>query len=405
MRVAHVITRMIVGGAQENTLYSVDGLARLGYDVCLITGPETGTEGNLLTKGDYDFPVLYVPSLVRAVNPWADSRAAGELYRLFRRLRPDVVHTHSSKAGVLGRVAGRAARVPLLVHTLHSLVFHDYQPKSLNFAYRSTKRLLSPITDHYISVSDNIRVRAIAAGIGSPGRHSTIRSGFATREFVAQLLPPAEARQRLGLPVTGRVIVGVVSRLFPMKGHLDIIEAATRLVRRRPEVLFAFVGSGPMLEELRVLVERRGLTDHVRFLGRIDPSEIPVAFSAFDILAHASLREGLARVLPQAAIAGLPIVCYDLDGSAEVVTDGLNGFLVRARDHDMFAERLEQLVVDEELRHRFGAAAPGDIATEFSIDKMVSDLDALYQRLAAVRPVASAHAGLAPAAGAGPATS
>ncbi len=382
MRVAHVITRMIVGGAQENTLYSVEGLARLGYDVSLVTGPETGAEGDLLAGRQLEFPVVYVPNLVRSVNPVADSRALLDLHRLLRRIQPDLVHTHSSKAGVLGRVAARAAGVPIVVHTLHSLVFHDYQPRPLNFAYRSTKRLLSPLTHHYVSVSDNIRERAVAAGIGPRARHSTIRSGFATDEFVARLLPRAEARRRLGLPEDGRVVIGVVSRLFPMKGHLDIIEAASRLVPRRPDVLFAFVGSGPMLDDLRDLVGRRQLADHVRFVGRVDPSEVPVAFSSFDILAHASLREGLARVLPQGALAGLPIVCYDLDGSSEVVSDGVNGFLVRAQDHDAFADRLEALVVDEDLRRRFGAAAPGTIATDFSIETMVHDLDALYSRLA-----------------------
>lgn len=389
---------MIVGGAQENTLYSVDGLSRMGHDVSLITGPETGAEGNLLSGRNYDFPIVYVPNLIRAVNPVADSRAVVELYTLLRRIRPQVVHTHSSKAGVLGRIAARAAGVPIVVHTLHGLVFHDYQPKPLNVAYRSTKRLLSPLTHHYVSVSDNIRERAIAAKIGSPARHSTIRSGFATHDFVERLLPRPEAQQRLGLPVTGRVVVGVVSRLFPLKGHLDIIEAATRLVPRRPEVLFAFVGSGPMLDELRDIVDRRGLGEHVRFLGRIDPTEIATAFSAFDILAHASLREGLARVLPQAALAGLPIVCYDLDGSSEVVTDGVNGFLVRAQDYDGLADRLEALVVDEDLRRRFGEVAPGEIAAEFSIEKMVHDLDALYRRLAAdARALAEKVAGEAPA--------
>ncbi len=393
MRVAHIITRMIVGGAQENTLYSVQGLARMGYDVSLITGRETGAEGNLLTHPRYDFPIIYLQGLVRAINPRADSRAVVELCSVLRRLKPHVVHTHSSKAGVLGRVAARAAGVPIVVHTLHSLVFHDYQPKSLNLAYRSTKRLMSPLTDHYVSVSDNIRNRAIAARIGTPERHSTIRSGFATADFVAQLVPRTEARQRLGLPVAGRVIVGVVSRLFPLKGHLDMIEAASRVVPRRPEVLFAFVGSGPMLDELQAVVKRRRLTEHVRFLGRIDPSEIPVAFSAFDILAHASLREGLARVLPQGALAGLPIVCYDLDGSPEVVSDGVNGFLVPPQDYDTFASRLEALVVDEQLRRRFGEAAPGTIANDFSIEKMVQDLHELYQRLARQPRGASRQAG------------
>ncbi len=383
MKVAHVITRMIVGGAQENTLYSVQGLAALpGYEVSLLTGPETGSEGNLLAGIGGDLDIRVVPHLVRAIHPVSDARAFAELYGAFRAMRPDIVHTHSSKAGVVGRAAARAARVPVVVHTLHSLVFHDYQAAPVNFAYRSLKRMLSPLTDHYVSVSDNIRERAVAAKIGTADRHSTVRSGFFTDDFVAQLVPQAEARRKLDLP-EDRLIVGVVARLFPLKGHAEILEAASRLVENQPDVLFAFVGSGPLLAELQRDVEARGLGHNVRFVGRIDPSEITLAFSAFDVLAHCSLREGLARVLPQGALAGLPIVCYDLDGSAEVVRDGVNGFLVDPKDHQTFADRLERLLREPALRAQMADAAPQRIQVEYSVAEMVRRLDALYQQLAA----------------------
>lgn len=379
--VDHLITRMIVGGAQENTLFSSIGLARLpDYHVRLVTGPETGSEGNLLEGKHFDFEVTYVTSLVRSINPLHDGRALVDLYRSFSRRRPDIVHTHSSKAGVLGRVAARAASVPIVVHTLHSLVYHDYQPALVNFTYRSIKRTLVPLTDHYVSVSDNIRERAIAARIGRPEHHSTIRSGFLTDEFVATLVPQAEARQRLGLP-PDRVVIGTVARLFPLKGHTEILSSARQVVRRHPEVLFAFVGSGPKLEELQRIVGEHGLQDNVRFVGRVAPEEVPVAFSAFDVLAHASLREGLARVIPQGVLAGLPVVCYDLDGSAEVITDDVNGYLVAPRDTDAFADRLNLLIADSALRGRLGGGGREFVRTEWSVDEMVRRLDELYRRL------------------------
>jgi glycosyltransferase involved in cell wall biosynthesis len=347
-----------------------------------VTGPETGSEGGLLDGREGSLDVVYVPHLVRSINPAFDARATAELYQIFRRMKPDIVHTHSSKAGVLGRIAARAARVPLVVHTLHSLVYHDYQPALVNFTYRNIKRTLVPLTDFYVSVSDNIRDRAIAARIGSPERHATVRSGFLTDEFVAQLIPRPEARARFGLP-DDRVIVGCVARLFPLKGHAEILEAARRLVRRQPDVLFAFVGSGPLQPELERTVRQYGLENNVRFLGRVTPEEIPAVLSAFDILAHASLREGLARVIPQGVLAGLPVVCYDLDGSGEVVTDGFNGFLVAPRDTAAFADRLETLVTDAALRETLGGRGREAVREEFSVAEMVRQLDELYRRLLA----------------------
>jgi len=374
---------MIIGGAQENTLSTAAGLAALTeYQVVLFTGSETGSEGNLLKDRDNGVEVLLVPHLVRAIRPHADILALGCLYRQFVRRRPDIVHTHSSKAGVLGRISARAAGVPVVVHTLHSLVFHDYQHPALNTACRTIKRALVPFTDHYVSVSDNIGRRAIAAGIGQPHQHSTIRSGFDTREFVSLLKPRAEARAHLGLPLAS-VIVGTVARLFPLKGHAEILRAARRVIAEQPDVLFVFVGGGPLRNDLERQVARSGMGRHVRFLGRVAPQEMATVFSSFDILVHASLREGLARVIPQGLLAGLPVVCYDLDGSSEVVTDGVNGFLVPARDTNVLAQRLALLIRDGALRSRLAGEGRQRIAKDFAVQTMVSEIDLLYKRLLA----------------------
>jgi glycosyltransferase involved in cell wall biosynthesis len=386
VNVSHIITRMIVGGAQENTLFSVLGLSELpAYQVQLLTGPETGAEGNLLEVASSKPDVVTIPHLVRSIRPVADARAFGELRAALRASQPDVVHTHSSKGGVLGRAAARAAGAPVVVHTLHSLVFHDYQPRFVNRSYRLIKRTMVPLTDHYVSVSDNIRERAIDARIGTADHHSTVRSGFDTAAFRATLLPTAEARAQLDVP-HDRVVVGVVARLFPLKGYEDILQVAPRIVRQHPDVLFMFVGSGPMRGELEATVERLGLGRNVLFSGRVPPSDVPVAFSCFDILLHASLREGLARVIPQAVLAGKPVVAYDLDGSGEVVEDGRNGFLVRPRDLDELAMRVGELVGDARSRELLGGVGADEIAVKFSVEEMVRQLDELYRRLLAERP-------------------
>jgi glycosyltransferase involved in cell wall biosynthesis len=382
VKIAYFITRMIVGGAQETALVSVQGLSAMpDHVVSLVTGPETGTEGNLLRGVDGDFEVAYVPTMVRAISPLNDVRALQWTTRWFATERPDVVHTHSSKAGVIGRLAARRARVPHVVHTLHALVFHDGLSRPRNAAYRTIKRTMVPFTDHYVSVSDSIRERAIAAGIGRPDQHSTIRSGFATERFGASLVDAGEARARLGLP-DDRVVVGMVARLFPLKGHAELLPAAARLARRNPDVLFVFVGGGPLEAELRRTVREQELERHVVFLGQVPPDEVPVALSAFDVLAHTSVHEGLARVLPQGVLSGLPVVSFDLDGAAEVVREGANGYLVPPRDTDALTVRLELLVRDPTLRERLGGVGADEIREEFSIAAMVRKLDALYRDLA-----------------------
>jgi glycosyltransferase involved in cell wall biosynthesis len=382
LSITHVITRMIVGGAQENTLASVQGLSKIaGYDVSLLTGPEIGTEGSLLAGLDPQFDLVYVPSMIRTINPLHDAMALRFVHQHFRSTRPDVVHTHSSKAGIIGRLAAKAANVPFVVHTLHSLVFHDYQPALVRTAYRQVKRSMAPLTDHYVSVSDDIRERAIEAGIGTPDRHSTVRSGFETAAFESALVPRRHARQRLGLP-DDRVVVGVVGRLFPLKGHEEILQAMPRVLQKHPDVLFAFVGSGPFEPHLRELVSDQGLERHVVFTGRMAPDDMPIAFSSFDILAHTSLREGLARVIPQGVLARLPVVCYDLDGSREVIEDGKNGFLVPPRDTIQLADRLDSLIGDEQLRAQLAGVGAADVRHDYSVEEMVRRLDQLYQRLA-----------------------
>ena len=382
MKIAYFITRMIVGGAQETALVSVQGLAEMpDHDVSLVTGPETGTEGDLLRGADGDFEVAYVPTMVRAISPMNDLRAVNWSTRWFRTRRPDVVHTHSSKAGVIGRIAARRARVPHVVHTLHALVFHDSLSRPRNAAYRAIKRTMVPFTDHYVSVSDSIRERAIAAGIGRPEQHTTIRSGFATERFSDSLVTKDEARARLGLS-DDRVVVGMVARLFPLKGHAELLPAAAALARRNPEVVLVLVGGGPLEAELRRAVRERELERQVVFTGQVPPDEVPIALSAFDVLVHTSVHEGLARVLPQGVLSGLPVVSFDLDGAAEVVRDDENGFLVTPRDTDGLTERLEVLVRDPALRARLGGVGADRIRQEFSIVEMVRRLDELYRELA-----------------------
>lgn len=381
IRVLHVITRMIVGGAQENTLLSVEGLDRLPqYDVTLASGVDRGPEGDLLERARKTTKLVIVPELARAVNPLADVAALWKLYRLIRTGRYHIVHTHSSKAGVLARIAAKSAGTPLVVHTLHGLPFHDYQPWLVNRLWWLTKRLCVPLTDHFISVSRLMAQKAIAAGIGRPEQFSTVYSGMELDWYLDAEVDPAAVRRELGIPQGARV-VGKIARLFHLKGHDQLFDAAPAIVRRHPDVRFLLIGDGILYDHLRRRAQEQGILQHFVFAGLVDRERIPEMLSAMDVLVHTSLREGLARVLPQALAMGKPCVSFDLDGAPEVVIPGQTGYLVRPGDAEGLAEAITRLLADPALRRRMGEAGRRRVDPAFRAETMVQEIAAVYRTL------------------------
>ncbi len=221
MRVAHIITRLIVGGAQENTIASVLGLQRaFGVETRLFSGPTTGPEGSLESELlDQPGVLSLVPELVRPVHPWKDALALRHLTRLLRKDRPDLVHTHSGKAGILGRFAGHQARVPVIVHSIHGPSFGPFQGWAPNLLFRQAERAAGRYTTHFITVAEAMRDQYLAAGIGTPEMYTRIWSGFDIEPFLAAHNDPA-VRARLGI-APGDFVVGKIARLFKLKGHDD----------------------------------------------------------------------------------------------------------------------------------------------------------------------------------------
>lgn len=381
VRVLHIITRMIVGGAQENTLLSVEGLdAMPEYDVTLISGIDKGKEGELLSRARETTKLIVVPEMVRSINPFADLKAFWRLYSLIREGRYHIVHTHSSKAGVLGRLAAWLAGTPIIVHTLHSLVFHDYQPWLVNRAWWMAKKVCAPVTDFYISVSEIIVKKAIAAGIAEPERFRTIYSGMELDWFLNAKFDADAVKREFGIPPDAPV-VGKIARLFELKGHDQLMDAAPEIVRRVPNVRFFLIGDGVLLEHLQERASGYGILDNFVFAGLIDRERIPEMISAMDVVVHTSLREGLARVLPQSLAMGKPCVSFDIDGAPEVVIDDKTGYLVEPFDYETLADRVARLLEDKEMRDRFGENGRRHVDPNFRAEKMVADIAQVYQTL------------------------
>ncbi len=354
MNVVHIITRLIVGGAQENTLLTVEDQYRdYGDRVALITGPGLGPEGSLeerARRGGFEFRV--VNALRREIHPWRDWQSYHEIVRLLKELQPDIVHTHSSKAGILGRLAAGRLGIPA-VHTIHGASFHYGQSPMAQWLFRTAEKVAARYTARFISVCNAMTEQYVRAGIATADRFVTVYSGMEVEPFLKPPRPPHLVRQELGLRPE-HLVVGKVARLFHLKGHEFILKAAPQVVAQVPNVRFLFVGDGILRQEIEAEIKRLGLTEHFVFTGLVPPSKIPELIHAMDIVVHTSLWEGLARVLPQGLLAGKPVVSYDVDGAKEVVLDGVTGFLLPPQSVKELAEALVRLAQSPELRRRFG---------------------------------------------------
>ncbi|QDU98036.1 glycosyltransferase family 4 protein [Lignipirellula cremea] len=382
MRIAHVITRMIVGGAQENTLFNCLDLLRLyGDDVLLITGPALGPEGDLLRQNDTTgLSVVEIPSLRREIHPWRDWQARWAVQRELTAFQPDVVHTHSAKGGFLGRLAAHALRVPAIVHTVHGAPFHPYQSAVARQLFCQLERYAAGKCHVLVSVADAMTDMLVDAGVAPREKFTTVSSGMEVEPLLAAGATRAEVRAELGF-TDEHVVIGKIARLFHLKGHTYVIEAAEQVIREQPQVRFLFIGDGILRDEFERRIADAGLTDHFRFTGLVPPSAIPRLVGAMDVLVHASLREGLARALPQALIAGKPAVSYDIDGAREVVLDGETGFLLPPQSVAPLAEALIRLAADASLRQRLGGNGQRRFTDQFRHETMTRRLREIYQRL------------------------
>ena len=382
MRIAHIITRMIVGGAQENTLLTCEDLLRIhGDEVLLITGPAIGAEGDLLGQGrGGGVPVHYVPSLRRSVQPWRDVQSYFALKRILREFRPDVVHTHSAKGGVLGRLAAWAVGVPAIIHTVHGAPFYPYQNWLAQTTIRACERFAARHCHALVSVADAMTDLMVAADVAPREKFTTVYSGMDVEPFLAADEYRDVTRRALGYEPR-HVVIGKIARLFHLKGHEYVIDAARAVVRECPDVRFLLVGDGLLRDALQQTICVAGLGDYFQFTGLVPPSRIPALIGAMDVLVHASLREGLARALPQALIAGKPAVSFDVDGAREVIISGETGFLIPPKDVAQLATALIELARDADLRRRLGARGRERFADQFRHETMTRQLRAIYERV------------------------
>ena len=373
VRVLRIIARMNVGGPAWQSSVLTRGLAGHGYETRLLAGRVDKGEADFVALRDPDLPVVDIEGLGRSVRIGGDLRAFVSICREIRRFRPHIVHTHTAKAGVLGRLAAFVNRVPVRVHTFHGHVLHGYFSPPVSGLVRLVERVLARGTTALVAVGERVRDELVEAGIGQRDRFTAIAPGVEEPPAIDREI----ARQLLGLPLEVPVVM-FVGRLTAIKRPDRLVEAFGMVLERIPEAVLAVAGEGELLEEVRRSVERLG--DSVRLLGW--QSDVGRLYAAADLVVISSDNEGMPMTLIEAAMAGVPGVTTDVGSASEVVVHGSTGLVVPPDASDL-ADAIVALLVDDDRRSAMGQAAAEQASVRFGAARLVADHVALYQRIIA----------------------
>jgi glycosyltransferase involved in cell wall biosynthesis len=378
LRIAHVITRLINGGADENTVLSCNHAARAGHSVTLVHG--LGTDDEILAKVDARVRLVAVPALVRPVAPIGDARALTDLVRMFQRDRFDVVHTHTSKAGILGRLAARLARVPIVVHGVHNTVPFIGFGRLEKIVYLAAEKLVKRITHAFIDVSSGVRDLYVNAGLGTLEQHHVIHSGFELARF-RNAVPPHDWQTLLRLDdeEARPAVILLIAAFAPHKRHLELLESFPRVVARFPDVRLVFAGDGELRPAIEARIDSLGLRRNVIVAGFYPEPEKLIALA--DVCVLTSKREGLPRVVMQYLAGGKPVVATSLPGLEEILRDAINGAITASDDLDGWADAVIALLADDALRARLAHGAAATDLSAWDADHVGSRLETVYQTL------------------------
>ena len=373
VKVLHIITKLELGGAQQNTLYTVKNLDSEKFETHLFSG-----QGGILDKEAAGLAgrFQHVPALVRKINPVQDLKALFQLKKMIRILKPDVVHTHSSKAGILGRIAARWAKVPVIIHSIHGFGIDAVESDLVRKILVAAEKYASNRTNHFISVSQKNIDEGLAMGLFNKEQVSLIYSGVFLKQYRDAVKKP-QLKQELGIPVDAP-LVGKIACFKPQKNPLAFVEVASLIATRLPEVHFMLVGDGIMRQEIETAIDAAGLRGKFHLPGwRRDIADI---VKLFDVSVLTSRWEGLPRVISESLSAGVPVVVTRAGGSAEAVIEGETGFVVEQGENEYQAERIMEILNHPDLAAKMSEKGPDSVAA-WDIDEMVKAQEKLYLKL------------------------
>ncbi|MBI4635711.1 MAG: glycosyltransferase family 4 protein [Candidatus Rokubacteria bacterium] len=381
IKVIRIIARLNIGGPAIHAILLTSRLDRERYETLLVKGSEGRDEGDMgdLAR-EHDVTPVWIPELGREIRWWDDVVAFWKIYAIVRRERPSIVHTHTAKAGLVGRLAAWLAGVPVVLHTFHGHVFHGYFSPAKTRLFLGIERWLARRTRRVLAVSEAVRRELLTLGIGSAERLAVMPLGLALEPFLCCEPLRGQLRGELGIGATVP-LVGIVARLVPVKAHEVFLEAAATVARRLPQARFVVVGDGERRSELESLADRLGLGERARFLGwRRDLDRI---YADLDLVALSSRNEGSPVSLIEAMAAARAVVATRVGGVPDLVEDGVTGRLVPPGDPAALAGTMLTLLADPERRRDMGLAGRKRVYPAFSVERLVGDMDRLYTDLLA----------------------
>jgi glycosyltransferase involved in cell wall biosynthesis len=385
IKVLRVIARLNMGGPALHVAYLTAGLRERGYETTLVAGTlARGEDSMAFVASDLGVDVVTIPELGREISPIRDLIATIRLAWLIRRERPQILHTHTAKAGTVGRLAARLAgraRPPIVVHTFHGHVLRGYFGPMRSRIFRWLERWLARDTTGLIAVSPQVRDDLVAFGIAPREKFVVIRLGIELAQRVADQDGRAETRRYLGIP-PDRFTVGWIGRMTAIKNTEDVLSAFRALRASGVEATLCMVGDGPDRAELERRAHDLGIIRDTVFLGY--QQDVAPYYAAFDALVLASSNEGTPVSAIEALAARTPVVATSVGGVPDVVRDGEDGFLVETGDTGALAERLARLASDPQLREQMGAAARARVLPRYEVTRLVDDVDRLYRTLLSV---------------------
>jgi len=372
IRVLRIIARMNVGGPALQVTGLIDGLDRTRYESLLLVGNVAADELDYTCLRAPHVSSTTVPGLGRELSVWGDAWALQNLVREIRRFRPHIVHTHTAKAGFLGRVAARLCRVPAIVHSFHGHLLQGYFSRPATKAVITTERAFARFTTRIVAVGSQVRDDLLSAGIGRREQYVVIPPGVDLRPAPER----SKARRCLGLPDNGP-IVSYVARLTAVKRPDRFVDVAMRLADRCPDATFVVAGDGRLLEEMQSRALPLG--SRIRFLGF--RGDVEAVYAASDVVMLTSDNEGMPVSLIEAALTGRPAIATNVGSTSEVVRDGITGF-VTPNDVGELTRAAERLLTDFALRQRMGTAAAEIAKSRFGGARLVRDMEHLYEIIA-----------------------
>ena len=386
IKVARVIARLNVGGPAIHTILLTAGLDRTRFEPLLVTGVVGPHEGDMLNlAAEKGVSPVFLTELGREIHPWRDLVTFVRLFRLFRRQRPKVVHTHTAKAGMVGRLAARLARVPVVVHTFHGHVFHGYFGPLKTRFFIILERFLARLSDCIITVSEGQRRELVAYGIAPLEKITVLPLGFDLEPFLGvDETAGGRWRREIGLP-QNVPLVGIVARLTTVKNHHLFLDAARRVIDAVPDARFAIVGDGELRAELESYAARLGLAERVVLTGWVQ--EMAPVYAALDVVAITSVNEGTPVTLIEGMAAARPVVSTAVGGVPDIVTDGETGLLAASGDAEGLARHMAALLRDPARREAMGRAGRESVRQRFAAKRLIGDLEQLYLDLLAARGI------------------